>query len=93
MKKIYPIKTKYGIWNALIWYDKKDKAFLVEIPSFNNAATFGGSLAEAKYMAQDLIELLSVVAFDKGQILIDDTSHVIVRDKTARISGAVKVFA
>jgi predicted RNase H-like HicB family nuclease len=61
MKKVYSIKTKYGIWNAIIWYDKVDKAYLVEIPSFNHAATFGKSLTEAKYMAQDLIELLSVV--------------------------------
>ncbi|MEK7190295.1 MAG: type II toxin-antitoxin system HicB family antitoxin [Patescibacteria group bacterium] len=92
MKKVYPIETKYGVWNTYIWYDKRDKAYLVEIPSFNNAATFGKSLAEAKYMAQDLIELLCTVAFDKGQVVIDDARRVSGRGKTARLSGAVKVL-
>ena len=93
MKKVYPIETKYGVWNALIWYDKKDKAYLVEVPSFNGAATFGKSLTEAKYMAEDLIELLCTVAFDKNQVVIDDTRHVVGRGKAAHISGAVKILA
>ena len=92
MRKVYPIETKYGTWNARIWYDKKDKAYLVEVPSFNNAATFGKSLAEAKYMAKDLIELLCLVAFDKGQVVIDDTRRVTGKGKTARISGAVEIL-
>lgn len=93
MKKVYPIATKYGVWNANIWYDKRDKAYLVEVPSFNRAPTFGKSLAEAKYMAQDLIELICTVAFDKGQVVIDDTQHITGRGRTAYVSGAVKILA
>ena len=93
MKKIYSIATKYGVWNADIWYDKRDKAYLVEVPSLNRAATFGKSLAEAKYMAQDLIELLCTVAFDKGKVVIDDTQRLVGRGKTAYVRGAVKILA
>lgn len=91
MKKIYQIETKYGAWNANILYDRKDKAYLVEVPSFNRAATFGKSLTEAKYMAQDLIELLCTVAFDKGQVVVDDFRRISGKGKTARVSGAVKL--
>ncbi len=87
MKRIYTIKTKYGTWSARIWYDSSDKAYLVEVPSFNNAVTFGESLTEAKRMAQDLIELLCVVAFDDGKVVIDDERSVFGRGKLARISG------
>ena len=87
MKKVYAIRTKYGAWNTRIWYSRADKAYLVEVPSFNNAVTFGVSLVEAKRMAQDLIELLCVVAFDKGQVVIDDERSVFGRGKLSRVSG------
>lgn len=71
---------------------KKIRLNLVEVPSFNRAATFGKTLAEAKYMAQDLVELLCTVAFDKGRVVIDDTRHIAARGGTAHLSGAVKII-
>jgi len=93
MKKVYQIKTKYGEYGAVIWHDSVDRAYLVRIPSLNNAATFGSSLADAKRMAEDLIELLCEVAFDKGKIVIDDERRVFGRSKLARTAGIAELVA
>ena len=63
VKKKYNIKTKYGTFVAAIWRDRADDIYLVEVPSFDKTMTQGETLADAKYMAQDLIELLCEVAF------------------------------
>ena len=93
MKKMYQIKTKYGTFGAIIWYDRADKAYLVRVPSLGNAATFGSSLADAKRMAADLIELLCEVAFDKGKIVIDDERRVFGRNKLARTASVAELVA
>ena len=93
MKKKYLIKTKYGIFNALIWYDRSDKLYLVEVPSFQKTMTQGSTLADAKYMANDLIEGLCEIAFDDGKIVIDDIGHIVGKGKTARMAGPVTVYA
>ncbi|MBI4117085.1 MAG: type II toxin-antitoxin system HicB family antitoxin, partial [Parcubacteria group bacterium] len=93
MKKRYFIKTKYGSFNVLIWYDRVDKLFLVEAPSFDKTMTQGSTLADAKYMAKDLIELLCEVAFGDGKIVIDDNGNVTGRGKIAKISGPVAIQA
>lgn len=92
MKKKYAIKTKYGTFYAAIWYDRSDKIYLVEVPSFDKTMTQGSTLADAKYMAKDLIELLCEVAFDDGKMVIDDEGYVIGKGKAARISGPVTVY-
>lgn len=89
MKKKYLIKTKYGSSNVSIWYDRADKLYLVEVPSFDRTMTQGSTLTDAKYMARDLIELLCEVAFDDGKIVIDDRGNVAGRGKIAKISGPV----
>lgn len=94
MKKKYLIKTKYGNFNATIWRDNvDDKMYLVEVPSFNKTMTQGMTLADAKYMAQDLIELLCEVAFDDGKIVIDDERHIAARGKLKNLSGVVALAA
>ena len=93
MKKKYPIKTRYGVFNALIWYDRSDKLYLVEVSSFQKTMTQGSTLADAKYMANDLIEGLCEIAFDDGKVVIDDYGHIAGKGKTARISGPVTVYA
>ena len=89
----YLIKTKYGSFNATIWYDRADKLYLVEVPSFDKTMTQGSTLVDAKYMAKDLIELLCEVAFDDGKIVIDDEGHRVARGRLANISGPVLVRA
>ena len=79
MKKQYPIKTKYGTFRASIWYDKSDKAYLVETIGFDKTMTFGRTLAEAKHMAQELIELLVESALQDGNIVVDSAMRVIGR--------------
>jgi len=93
MKKKYLIKTKYGDFQALIWLDRSDKLYLVEVPSFDKTMTQGSTLADAKYMAKDLIELLCEVAFEDGKVVIDNEGHISGKGKTARISGPVSVYA
>ncbi len=92
MKTKYLIKTKYGSFNVSIWYDRADKLYLVEVPSFDKTMTQGSTLADAKYMAKDLIELLCEVAFDDKKIVIDDRSMVVGKGKVSRLSGPVGVF-
>ena len=89
MKKKYLIKTKYGDFKTSIWYDRGDKLFLVEVPSFDKTMTQGSTLANAKYMAKDLIELLCEVAFDDGKIVIDDEGKIAGRGKFSKLSGPV----
>ena len=55
--------------------------------------TQGSTLADAKYMAKDLIELLCEVAFDDGKMVVDDEGRVVGRGKSTRISGPVTVYA
>src|SRR3989344_9294248 len=93
MKRKYLIKTKYGNFKVSIWHDRSDKLFLVEVPSFDKTMTQGSTLADAKYMAKDLIELLCEVAFDDGKMVVDDEGHVVGKGKSARISGPVTVYA
>ncbi len=92
MRKRYFIKTKYGEFLVNIWYDKADKLYLVEVPSFDKTMTQGSTLADAKYMARDLVELLCEVAFDDGKIVIDDRGMVASKGKLARLSGPVAVY-
>ena len=92
-KEIYLIKTKYGNFKAVIWYDRADKLYLVEVPSFDKTMTQGTTLADAKYMVKDLIELLCEGAFDDGKIVIDDEGHRVARGKLANISGPILVRA
>jgi len=93
MKKKYLIKTKYGNFYTLIWRDTTDKLYLVEVPSFNKTMTQGTTLADAKYMAQDLVELLCEVAFDDGKVVVDDERHIFARGKLRRLSGVLALAA
>ena len=42
------IYTKYGLFTATIWYDPRDKAYLVRVPKLPEVITFGKTLNEAK---------------------------------------------
>ena len=76
MKKKHLIKTKYGDFQVAIWYDKSDKSYLVETVGFDKTMTFGASLAEAKRMAKELIELLVECALEEGNIVVDSAMRV-----------------
>lgn len=76
-KKLHTIKTKYGDFSTNIWYDTKDRAYLVETKGFDRTMTFGMTLPEAKKKAVELIELLVECALNEGSIVIDEKMRVI----------------
>lgn len=71
-KKEFNIQTKKGIYRVIIWYDHKDKAYLVKVPSLPEVVTFGKTISEAKKMAKDAIELYCECVVSRGNIIIDD---------------------
>ena len=89
LKLEFNIRTKSGTFRALIWWHKGDRAYLVEVPSLPGAVTFGVSLADAKRMAKDAIELYCSVILDQGKIIIDDTGRAIGRLPKLRIFSPV----
>lgn len=72
MKKKYQIKTKYGVFDALIWLGKREGVFFVSIPAFPGVLTEARSLAEAKKYASEVIELQCLAAFEERNIVVDD---------------------
>ena len=76
-KREFVIKTKEGSYNIIVWFDKKDKAYLVKVPSLPEVFTFGKSLVDAKKMAKDAIELYCDCLIDEGNIVIDDQRHAV----------------
>ena len=77
MKKVYPIKTEYGTFKAKIWFDKRDKAYLVETVGFDKSATCGNSLKHAKAMAKEVFELLCEEALDEGKAVVDSNMRIV----------------
>ena len=51
---------------AIIKYCKEDKAWIVEFPDHPNINTFGDSLEEALYMAEDALNGVLEVEFERG---------------------------
>ena len=74
-KKEYQIETKRGTYRVRIWLDKRDRAYLVQCLSLPEVATFGRTLAEAKRMAKDAIELYCDCVITENKLVIDDTGR------------------
>lgn len=75
-KKEYKIQTKLGVHKSVIWWNKEDKVYLVDVPGLPGVVTFGKSLTEAKHMAKDAIELYGDCVIDDGKVIIDDNGRV-----------------
>ena len=89
-KEKYFIKTKYGEYNALIWFGAREKVYFVSIPAFPGVLTEARSVAEAKRYATDVIELQCLAAMDEGKLVVDDTRRIYGKQV---IPGALKIFA
>ena len=76
-KKRFSIKTDYGIFQAVIWYEKSDKAYLVETIAFDRTMTQGKTLAEAKHRAKELIELCVESTVEDGNAVVDSEMKII----------------
>ncbi|MEK7208451.1 MAG: type II toxin-antitoxin system HicB family antitoxin [Patescibacteria group bacterium] len=73
----YHINTKHGFFSVSIWYDVRDKAYLVRALNLPDVVTFGKTLAEAKRMAKDALELYCDSVTEQGKIVIDDARKII----------------
>lgn len=76
-EQTYPIDTKHGVFSVLIWYDARDKAYLVRGARLPAVVTFGKTLAEAKRMAREALELYCDSVIEQGKIVIDDTRRIV----------------
>ncbi|MBI2624015.1 type II toxin-antitoxin system HicB family antitoxin [Candidatus Parcubacteria bacterium] len=65
-KKEFLIQTKDGAFRVRIWWDKADRAYLVKGISLLGVVTFGRTLAEAKRMAREALELYCECAIDEN---------------------------
>lgn len=87
-KKKFLIQTKTGAYTALIRFDKRDRVYLVRVPSLSGVVTFGKTLKEAKRMAKDAIELHCACLIDEKKVIIDDKQHII-----GKVSKSRRVLA
>ena len=78
-EQTYQVTTKQGRFTLAIRYDARDKAYLVRVPNIPEIITFGETLAEAKRMGIDALELYCDCMIDEGKIVVDDTRKVIGR--------------
>ena len=69
----------------VIWFDAKDKAYLVRALGLPEVVTFGTSLADAKIMAKDAIELYCDGVIKEGNIIIDDQRRVVGKIPQSRV--------
>lgn len=76
-RKEFKVQTRGGIYKTVIWWDKKDKSYLVKVPSLPGVVTFGTSIVDAKKMAKDAIELYCDCVLSEGKIIIDDSGQAI----------------
>ena len=74
--KKFNINTQVSNFMVRVRWDKKDRVYLVNVPSLKGAFTFGKTIAEAKKMAKDVIGLCCECLFDEGKIVIDDAGSV-----------------
>ena len=89
--KQFIIQTRQGSFKIVIWYDKKDKAYLVKVPSLPDVVTFGKSISDARRMAKDAIELYCdcAIAESDKTIIIDDKRQVFGRIPKSRAVFAI----
>ena len=84
-KKQFIIHTLHGSYRARIWRDEKSRAYLADAPDFPEVATFGTSLADAKRMIKDALELHCDCLIDEKKLVVDDDGKVAGRIPRSRI--------
>ncbi len=85
-KKQFVIHTRHGSYRAQIWRDEKSGTYGAEVAGFpEEVATFGTSLADAKRMIKDAIELHCDCLIGERKLVLDDTGHVAGRIPKSRV--------
>lgn len=75
-RKNFTIQTKFGSYKVVIWWDDRDKTYLVKAVNLPDVVTFGKTIKEAKEMAKDAIGLYCDCVIDENKLIIDDTSRI-----------------
>lgn len=85
-KKQFVINTRHGSYHARIWRDKKSGTYGAEVLGFpEEVVTFGNSLADAKRMIKDAIELHCDCLIGERKLVLDDTGRVAGRIPKSRV--------
>ena len=91
--KQFIIQTKKGSFKVTIRHDKRDKAYLVKVPSLPDVVTFEKSISDAKRMAKDAIELYCDCVIAEGnKVIIDDRRQIFGKMPKSRIVSIVKAI-
>ena len=75
-EKEYIVHTKHGTYAVRIWRNERENVYSVRIQAFPELATFGTSLADAKRMAKDIIQLHCDCLIKEGKLVVDDSRRV-----------------
>lgn len=75
-KYTFDIQTKRGVYEAVFKWEEKDNVYIVTIPSLPSVFTFGKSIAKARKMAKDAIELYCDCLIEDGKAIVDDKRRV-----------------
>lgn len=65
-KRIFGVKTKYGVFECLFDPNAPERGYTVTVPKLKEIVTCGDTLSEAKKMAREAIELTCECLFDEG---------------------------
>lgn len=88
-EKKYSRFHKKGSYKTTIWYDTKDRAYLVKVSSLPGVATFGKTFAVAKKMAKDAIELHCDCLIVEGKVIVDDNNLAIGKIPRSRVLSPI----
>lgn len=91
-KYTFNIPTNRGTYSVVLKWDNRDRAYLVSVPSLPEVITFGKTLADAKRMAKDAIELHCDCLIDEGNLVIDDNKMVVGKIPRSRVIALDKAY-
>lgn len=89
-KQRFFLPTRRGVFEVVLRWDPRDKAYIVSVPSLPEIFTFGTSIAHARRMAKDAIELVCDSVLGDGNVVIDDKRRVVGRIPASRILSPVR---
>lgn len=84
-KKTVAITTRHGLYRAWIVRDVKSRTYRAEAADLPGVITFGTSIADAKRMIKDAIELHCDCLIDEQKLVVDDTRKVAGRIPRSRV--------
>ena len=84
-KKIFAIATRHGVYSAWIVRDTKSRTYRAQARDLPGVLTFGTSVADAKRMVKDAIELHCDCLIDRHKLVVDDTGKVAGRIPRSRV--------